>query len=656
MFRKDNRSEDNKMEKRNSNNLRKFRFSKLALLASLVTAAVWAKPEGKEVRPNQQFVPNEVLVQFKPNVNSYSAQASGMSKGAANFRLLKHTPQGTGPTAVVKSLSNKSVEEMIADFSADPNVEFAQPNYIYHATATTPNDTNYGQLWGLKNSNQTISSPSYATSNPPGVASVGKDIGAESAWDVITDCSSTVVAVIDSGVNYNHEDITSNMVNGSYTCPVGTGSRGCDFVGTGDADPKDENGHGTHVAMTIGAVGNNGTGVTGVCWKAKILAVRVLDAGGSGTTADIIEGLNFAVGTSAGQGQAKIVNMSLGGSGGSLGDAFDLALDTARTNDVVVVIAAGNDGVNHTSSGKYPCDYPDDNIICVAAMDQAYNKATFSDFDSNSTVASRKVDIGAPGVNIRSGWAGEEIVYTTDFSTWTTASSGGTTWATANNCPATGYQSLYLSSSCSAAWAGTASNGYAAFTDSRAYKSFSINTGLESVRLDYIFTLDLEAGYDFLYGSYANSATDPFTGGTNMLGSAYYSSQENGTAYNNSHSLPNCQNSGSCTVGFRVTSDDIFQYAGVAFTYMRLTTMDLDVNNAYNVINGTSMASPHVAGIATMLRARNPNFTYTDVVTAITTRGDVTSSISGTTKFGTVADARKSLEYIPQTSGVSANP
>ncbi len=113
-----------------------------------------------------------------------------------------------------------------------------------------------------------------------------------------------IVAVIDTGVNYNHEDLADNMWDGSAS---GYNYHGYDFVNS-DYDPMDFNGHGTHVAGIIGAVGNNGKGVTGVCWNVKIMAVRVLNAVGEGTTANIVSGINFAVSRGA-----KVINMSLGG-------------------------------------------------------------------------------------------------------------------------------------------------------------------------------------------------------------------------------------------------------------------------------------------------------------------------------------------------------
>ena len=627
-------------------------FRACATLALVATALV-AAPGGKPLpakplyRPAylsaQKYVPGEVLVQYKPHVDRASARFSIQSTNRTLLKALRHNTPGKGAMLVARAKAGRTVEEEIAALAQDPDVEYAQPNYIYHATATPANDTQYASMWGLKNTAQTIGSPVYTTNNP---GTSGMDIGAESAWDIITNCSSVVVAVIDSGVNYNHEDLDGNMVNGSYTCPGGTGSRGCDFVGTGDADPMDLAGHGTHVAGTIGAEGNNSQGVTGICWTASILAVRVLDETGSGTTADIVEGLNFAAATGAGNGNAKVVNMSLGGS--SSDSAFNTAITTAQTNDVVVVVAAGNAGANHNVTATYPCDYTQSNIICVAALDQSYSLASFSDYDANVTPANRKVDIGAPGTNVMSTYAGLQTIITEDFN-----SSGTLDWTLSTTGTAWGYSQclgsvdmLLLPNNCTTVLTGTSTSGYAANTNSSAYKAIATGTAADSITVSMGLFFDLENGFDGVVGKYSASAGDPTGSGTSIFG---WTGELNGTYITQSGSLSGCVGSATCTIGFLVQSDSSNQRAGVGVFGLTITTLDKDDTNEYKLENGTSMASPHVAGIATMVRARNPSFTYTDTVNAILGEGDV---IGGNTKTGRAADAYGALKYIPQTTGL----
>lgn len=595
------------------------------------------------------YVPGQVLVQYRPSVSEGYAAMNVNGKRHAFLKALPRLDKRKGPMAVVQLKERTTVEEAVRQFENDPDVEYAQPNYIYRVKAA-PNDYLYEQLWGLKNTNQTVTGGTY-TNNPPGASYVDNDIDAEAAWDVITDCSSVTVAVIDSGVNYNHVDLTANMANGSYTCPVGTGTRGCDFVGAGDNDPMDYNGHGTHVAGTIGAQGNNSEGVAGICWSAKILAVRVLDATGSGSTSDIVEGLAFAVGTGAGQGNAKVVNMSLGG--GSSDTAFSNAITTARTNGVVVVVAAGNEGNNTNSVPSYPCNYTQDNILCVAAADQRYTRASFSNYSSTH------VDIAAPGTNILSTYAGETTSTTYDMMTgWTTATTSGTSWGM-SDCTSVAlggtYPMLLLPNACSTVLAGTSTTGYLSNTDATIYKNLSVPTGSDGLSISLYITMDLEQGYDWLDGFHNNVAGNPVTSGSTFLvGSGEFNG---GWAYYETE-LQKCAGATTCSVGFRVDADSSDNRAGVGITALGLTGFDVDVIDSFVPENGTSMAAPHVAGVATMVRARNPNFTYTDTINAILNGGDTaihTTLSTSITKSGKTLNAFGALKYIPQTEGVTVN-
>ena len=288
--------------------------------------------------------------------------------------------------AQVRVGAGQTMESALAAYRNDPNVEYVQPNYLYRATAA-PNDTQYGQLWAFSNAGQTVTAGTYA----PNAGTVGDDMHIEAAWGRITDCSSVVVALLDSGVNYSHEDLAANMWNGGSSFP----HHGHDFVDDDD-DPMDPSGHGTHLAGIIGAVGNNFSGTTGVCQRASIMAVRVLDAAGNVTTATVLQGINFAVTNGA-----RVINMSFVG-GGSFDQLFSDAITNAQNSDVVVVAVAGNETGDNDAAGaaRYPCNFTQPNLVCVAALDQNYALANFSNWGASS------VDVGAPGANILSAWAG----------------------------------------------------------------------------------------------------------------------------------------------------------------------------------------------------------------------------------------------------------
>lgn len=361
-------------------------------LAALVGAAltlyaqVAAAPPAPRTLPGtaaSQYVPGEVLVKFRPAAGTQGRMASTAARGHAVLANLD-----LPGWAQVRVGVGQTVAAALSSYRDDPDVEYVQPNYIYRATAA-PNDSQYGQIWAFKNAGQTVTTGTYA----PNAGAAGNDMNIEPAWGHITDCSGVVVAVLDSGVDYTHEDLAASMWNGGSSFP----NHGHDFVDNDD-DPMDPNGHGTHVAGIIGAVGNNGTGTTGVCQRASVMAVRVLDATGQATTATAIQGIRFAVTHGA-----RVINMSFVG-GGSFDPLFSEAITHAQNSDVVVVVAAGNDAsdIDGASGARYPCSFIQPNLVCAAALDQNYALASFSSWGATS------VDVGAPGTNILSTWAGAQ--------------------------------------------------------------------------------------------------------------------------------------------------------------------------------------------------------------------------------------------------------
>lgn len=595
---------------------------KLISMLLIATASFAGSVYGQSVVTAKfgEYVEGEVLVKFKSGIT----QQSGVSKISA-FGDSLQANIGKG-LMHVKLNAGKSVQQTIADYANDPTVEYAQPNYIYHINAV-PAASSYAQQWGFKNTAQQISSTytqpaggalSYAVNNP-GVA--GKDMNMEPAWGVITDCSNVVVAVVDSGVNYNHQDLSGNMwTSSTYT------NHGYNFSGEGSAsDPMDWNGHGTHVAGIIGAAGNS---TTGVCWKASIMAVRVMDASGGGTTAHIVSGLNFAVANGA-----KVINMSLGGT--SFDSAFSQAITDAMTSDVVVIVAAGNDGVNNdsgaTGAAHYPCNYTQANLICVAALDQAYGLASFSDYGTTS------VDVGAPGTNILSTWAGTSSVVTnalTSGSGWTIVNGG---WS---------YGTVGLTN-------GSTLNilqdlNYLTSANHHIYQGFDLS-GATSAVANFYFAGVVNSG-DAVSVGMKSAGGDPFVGGTTLITGSLNSP----SSFIGIHqSLTGCLTT-TCTMGYALTSAaNSTGAAGPMVAVFSIDKLHVDATS-YNTIDGTSMATPAVAGLATMLRAYNPSFTYTDVVNTIKNSGTTTSSLSGKSTTGKAVNAMSALAYINRPTGLAA--
>ena len=290
----------------------------------------------------------------------------------------------------VRLAPGRAVEASLKAARANPFVEYAEPNYLLRV-AETPNDPRYtdGTLWGMN------------------------QIAMPGAWDVATG-GGPVVAVIDTGADYNHPDLAANMwVNGAElngqagTDDDGNGFvddvRGWDFANN-DANPMDDHSHGTHVAGTIAGVGDNGLGVVGVNWSARVMPLKFIAANGYGTTAGAIAALNYAVRMGA-----RVSNHSYGD--GNFSQAHLDAITAAGKAGHLVAAGAGNGNflgfpINNDSAPFYPASYqptptaadPDvvDNVIAVAATDSGDKFASWSNYGAAS------VDLAAPGVNIYS--------------------------------------------------------------------------------------------------------------------------------------------------------------------------------------------------------------------------------------------------------------
>lgn len=267
----------------------------------------------------------------------------------------------------------QTVNDALAFFQLVPAVRFAQADYQVELTAA-PNDPLYSREWGLR----TIDAPT--------------------AWNTTTGAAGTIVAVIDTGVDYNHPDLRANIwsnsdeIAGNGRDDDGNGYvddiRGWDFYNN-DNDPMDDNGHGTHVAGVIGAAGNNATGISGVNWRIQIMPLKFLNRYGSGSMSNAIRALNYAVNNGA-----AVSNNSYGG--GGFYQAFYNAIANARARGHIFVAAAGNSSLNADARPQYPASYNLDNIVSVAATDSLDRLASFSNYGASS------VDLGAPGVSIYS--------------------------------------------------------------------------------------------------------------------------------------------------------------------------------------------------------------------------------------------------------------
>ena len=347
-----------------------------------------------------------ILARYRAGVPALQQQAVLLQQGVTIRRQFSTIPGlvvfdvKKGPVlAAVNGAGQKppltELAERMAALKATGLFAYVEPDYEVHATAM-PTDSAFvdGTLWGLRNVGQNG-------------GAAGADIGATAAWDITTGSTNVIVAIIDTGIRYTHNDLAAQMWRNPGEIP----GNGIDDDGDGfvddvfginailnNGDPMDDNDHGTHVAGTIGAAANDGHPHVGVAWNVRLMACKFLDSNGSGAISDAIECINFAV-----QHGARILNNSWGGGGFSQG-LLD-AITAARNQGVLFVAAAGNSAGNNDFSASYPASYDVDNIIAVAAIDRSDNLANFSNFGSNT------VHLGAPGVAIYSSTKGSDSEY-----------------------------------------------------------------------------------------------------------------------------------------------------------------------------------------------------------------------------------------------------
>ena len=335
-----------------------------ALAAALLLAPAASSMQSQVGSPPEPFEDGTVIVGFEPGTGPETQAAIVRGAGASDERDI-------GAGAHVLNVPTGKVAERIALLKAQPGVRYAEPDYILHADAAPsgPNDPYYSKLWGMQS------------------------ISADKAWADTTGSSSVVVGVVDTGVDYNHPDLAANVwtnpgsVNG---CPAGT--HGYNVIAAA-CDPLDDNDHGTHVSGTIGAVGNNGIGVIGVSPNVRIMGLKFLNSGGSGTTSAAVAAIDWAIKAKQAGVNVRVLSNSWGG--GAFSQALLDEINKAGANDILFVVAAGNNATSNDTTPSYPCSYHTANEICVAATDSHDTLASFSNFGSS-------VDLAAPGQSILS--------------------------------------------------------------------------------------------------------------------------------------------------------------------------------------------------------------------------------------------------------------
>ncbi|HKY62208.1 MAG TPA: S8 family serine peptidase [bacterium] len=347
--------------------------SRIILFSALILG--WLLPKALPAGDcGESYRCQEALVKFSRRLGPADIERLLESHGASVLRRFPLTR-----LHLISFPATRETREWIAAFRQEPGVLVAETNDYVSAQAL-PDDPSFNLLWGLNNTGQT-----------GGLA--GADIAVEQVWDSFQDGSGVVVAVIDTGVDHLHPDLAANMWVNAGEIPAngidddGNGFiddiHGYDFVNN-DGDPMDDHQHGTHVAGILGAVGNNGVGVAGVAWSAKIMALKFLDESAGGSASGGVLAIEYALANGA-----KILNNSWGSS--SFNKALESAILEADSQGALVFAAAGNQGRDIDSSPFYPAGHDLPNIVSVASIDDADELSSFSNFGL------RNVDFGAPG-------------------------------------------------------------------------------------------------------------------------------------------------------------------------------------------------------------------------------------------------------------------
>jgi len=338
------------------------------------------------------YAKGELLVKFKnakPNavLQNVSELSARQGIGLSVIKSFKYCGVN-----LLRIDSGLEVSKAIDVLRADPSVEYVEPNYLLHSYDLTPNDPSLNEQWNFINTGQT-----------GGTADC--DIDAEVAWSLTTGNSQFVAGVIDTGVDYNHEDLHANMWKNTLEDWDSDGNPTNDGVDNdgngyvddyygmnainGSGDPMDDNHHGTHCAGILGAATNNSKGVAGVCWNAKIMALKFLDSTGSGYTSDAITCIEYAI-------DHKVSVLSNSWGGGGYSQSLYNAIKVAGDNNILFVVASGNESRNNDTTPAYPASYDLPNIISVGASDDKDNRSSYSNYGQYS------VDVFAPGEKIYS--------------------------------------------------------------------------------------------------------------------------------------------------------------------------------------------------------------------------------------------------------------
>ncbi len=582
---------------------------------------VFSLSENNTYKEEKAYKEDEVLVKFKSQMVKEIQNLSKEEKERkildhlrrANLEILKTREVGKnfGPIWVIKfDKKVHKLEEVIEKLKKHPDVEYVEPNYKRRINSL-PNDYQSSYWWVDK-------------------------IKLPQAWDITIGSEEVVVAVVDTGVDYTHEDLWGNMWRNPFEIP----GNGIDDDGNGyvddiyginaildDGDPMDDDGHGTHVAGIIGAIGNNGVGVVGVNWRVKILACKFIGSNGEGYLSDELSCLDYIVKMKDKGINIKVINMSFGSYAYS-NIEYQL-LKALNDRGIILIPAAGNDRVNNDITPHYPCNYNLENMICVAASDSYDNLASFSNYGNNS------VHLAAPGVNIYSTYIYDKDNFLQNINNFQTIfydnfEGGASNWNF--NEPSGINNEFYRSPVSSLAFvrAGNYTNNQVIEITSRQFNLSLFRDFPKKVYFTFWYNPVMDDPGDrvkLLFGKGTNWKTIIDVDGGEV--------SDYGLGYRKWHFIPVyiplSFRGFDFQIKFRLETDYSDVDRGVFFDDLGIYLHN-GYTNRYYYANGTSMATPFVTGAVALLWGKEPHLNATQVKNRILENVDILPQLAGKVK------------------------
>ncbi len=546
----------------------------------------------------------EVLVKFKRGVKRHVVDAiadSILSEVVTSYKALAR--QSGNEFAHLKS-KFKTTQQLVLQLKKLSEVADVSPNFLVRIDSTTPDDENYDYLWGLHNTGQFD-------------VTTDIDIDAPEAWDITTGSSSVIVGVVDTGIDYHHPDLIPNLWTNPGEVVDGLDNDGNGYVDdvyginaiTNSGDPMDDHSHGTHVAGTIGAAGNNNLGVVGVNWNVKLIGAKFLDASGWGEDADAIECLNYLLELKTTYGQ-NIVALNASFGGGDYDPVMESAINALGAAGIIFCAAAGNDWTNNDVFPHYPSSYACSNIIAVTAVD--YNGWQYFNYGVTS------VDIAAPGVQILSTIPGLYYPGAGDLF-FDDMESGAGQWATGgtnNSWGITTSQELFENPlfpvpSPTHFWSDSPGADYMPNTDSWLMNASDIDlSGYvgQNLFIGFGSAMLFEAAVDHAYLEVSGDS-----------GSTWHSLMDFSEyplfwyiPFN--YIIPDFVKTENFRFRFHLVTDFSIEWAGWLIDDIGIGTVNF---YAYGYKDGTSMATPHVTGAVALIASQYPSETVAERVNRI---------------------------------------